>query len=576
MKMWIVFVTIVSLVSNLTLAAKTTTMDTIQKQFNLLNGNEHLWGWYTHYMGSKLRSPTDLSVSNIIESDPNAQKILAFVVQQVLDPQINKYSVSLDLSAARHDKNISSNDPQRIIFQDVARDMLFSPAAIQDAVLWKTSGSVNAYTFSAVHGKLMAVVYQELLDKMTDAEVKAVFAHELGHMFFKHVLNGIVISAIFNATGRILIPDSTENTVGTNKFNKKAYLALAREKTTELLRNSIGASGPNVDIIVQHYADIAENIGFQVSKDIDVNSIKNLVGKIAQASTLDEKTLFNELNVENIDANAILKKKELEAAMVRLTRSGEISADRMAMVTTDLHSFAGSMVKLMGANGSSTENVLKQIEQLMQKVSESKFDLSQFDLNDHPQLGLRVASILSFKETATYKIVSDSFLKAIDISINLSKKVNENMININANKHELNQDNKIYFENSALYNYLEQLNSIVVSEIIKDLKNGNLSSYNKLKKYFSELNTDFKNSNLIKSTREQHLLNRLDKEMKSLEANSLLTAFVKKARTDLAKLAPYDFMTSSENIELEKLAESVRSEINKGKNQVKNKCLYMY
>lgn len=117
--------------------------------------------------------------------------LLSFVLPVLIEPVFNRFR-PMAASALRADLfELAARDDVPI------RDVLVADAS-------RRTNAVNAYV-SGFGATRRVVVYDTLVDRATEAEVRSVVAHELGHVKDRDVLTGTAMGALGVATGVVAV-----------------------------------------------------------------------------------------------------------------------------------------------------------------------------------------------------------------------------------------------------------------------------------------------------------------------------------------------------------------------------------
>lgn len=73
----------------------------------------------------------------------------------------------------------------RMVVQ-LARSLGFSTEAVEHVMIYAADGSKNAFTVSASKNRIIIVFQSELLESLTQSEIRAIVGHELGHIVLGH------------------------------------------------------------------------------------------------------------------------------------------------------------------------------------------------------------------------------------------------------------------------------------------------------------------------------------------------------------------------------------------------------
>ncbi len=473
--------------SRRTTAKKAAKPVTYQQVLSEARNNVNVGQWLYSYEGSMVRHNIDLAVANLLETDPDARVALAAAIRD-LDAITNDSAEPLEFSAARSSEDLNPEYRYRKILQKMARAHGFTNEAVKESILWTAMGSVNAFTFSALHDRLLVVVYKDLLRIMTDGEMEAVFAHELGHIHMKHVLTGIVVQSVFDAVGRNLIPEEQQG----------AYLALVGKESRAMIKSAIDYDGPAADHLADVLAEHAATIGAQITKRLGPAGLQRLANSFSNAFGRGDLVVNGQ--VQGVDkmlsaATDPNSAKSFKADMTVLTRSQEATADRWAIITAGPKNFADSMAVLTGGEGQTGEFIMTQAKQALARAGANRIDMRTIENGSHPQTVLRVASAYSYAQTASYAIMSDPFLKALDMQTKMQIQIASEHDTLNKNQIEVVLADSLAFDAESLRAYSNRLREPIVTEILNEViaskdQSASLEKVSKLFRYLNELAPD--------------------------------------------------------------------------------------
>ncbi len=146
----------------------------------------------------------------------------------------------------------------------------------------RRSTKLNAY-FSGWGKKKKIVLYDTLIDKLSEDEIVSVLAHEVGHFKHKHVLKGVILSIII--TG--------------------AYLYLFQIfSTSDIIAQAMGVAKTNFHIALTAFGILFSPIDFVLSTITNIFSRKNEYQADEYAATTADPGMFisalKKLSVENL------------------------------------------------------------------------------------------------------------------------------------------------------------------------------------------------------------------------------------------------------------------------------------
>jgi Zn-dependent protease with chaperone function len=440
--------------------------------------------WIYNYEGEMMRANRDLKLAQLIQNNSVAQVAYSELVGQ-LKNMVELQELSLDANAAGSTKELDPQNKIRKIVQTVAKSEGFSAQSVENAKVWTTFGTVNAYTFSPLSSRLNIVVYQDLLDMMTDAQMHSVLAHELGHIKMRHVLSGLITQAVLESTGQIIVKDPAE------RLN---LLSAIRSGTASLLKEAIDFDGPMADHIVKGLTSVGQNVGIKLSQTVDSAQLAQAADLIAEA--IGTKTNFVQALNASVDKPAVdpMKYKELKEAMVKVTRDQERTADRWAVLVRGPKEVASAMAVLAGGKNANADVIQKQAFNMVQRAKELGVNIESLDKQDHPTPVVRVAAALIFSQSSQYEIMSNPFKKAVDEYFKIQIYMKNQRNDGDKSAQEQIRMNSVAVEMQQLQGFSQKLSTQILS-VVKDELSQKKSVENTeyLLRLLDKMNADFAN-----------------------------------------------------------------------------------
>lgn len=467
-----------------TFAVPTTNEDTALRAITTGQSQDYfVQNWIYNYEGDMMRANRDLKMAQVLRSNPLARNAYSALAGQ-LQSNVETQELALNTNASVASKNIDPDHSIRKIVKQMAQDEGFSQASINDAKVWTTFGSVNAYTFSPLYSHINVVIYQDLIDMMTEAQLHSVIAHELGHIRMKHVLSGMVMQTVFEATGQMLIKDPAE------QLN---FLSAVRSGTTELFREALDADGPVADRLVKEMMNVTQKAALQLAQ----NSKPNEIGKLADSLVASfglESHFEQYASGGTAEMMNPIQMKVFKSAMTSVTRDQERTADRWAVLMRGPKEMASAMAVLAGGRNAKADAIQQQAQDLIQKAHELGVSLDSLDTNDHPTPVIRVAAALIFSQSTQYQIMADPFKKSVDQYLKLLLYTQNLTTQLNNNNHEQIEVNAIETELHALQKYSQTLSSHIAASVKAEVDSKTSMEKTKyLLKTLNAINSDFTN-----------------------------------------------------------------------------------
>lgn len=375
--------------------------------FNQLMENPYLRDTFLQMQRRLLLEPVDQQIHTFIENNQEIKRLLNMLTEN-FKAQLQSYVVSL----------VNSNTPIPIkpltpnvkspltkkyiriqkIVEDIARDFGYSEEAIKNRRLFVANGNgqVNAFTISPIQSEIVVVVNLELWDKMNESELRAVLAHEFGHIRAGHVANGILLRTLMNTTLRLVGPSGVGNQLVMSNDSHNHFVRYMNDQNL----NAGSSQGLSVRDIESY---IYQNRETLIPKFIDLSS------KIFMMSPgySNEARYFADLKEMVVHGSAVAingeqLKKAFDVLNGVISRSQESSSDRFSSSQSHAENIAFSMLKLSGVPTEATKEELRALLKLtIEQTRKSNSSLSLEELRElnnssHPVKGIRILTIMNF------------------------------------------------------------------------------------------------------------------------------------------------------------------------------------
>jgi Zn-dependent protease with chaperone function len=385
--------------------------------------------WYLNQLMFLIRDKLDRQIYSILITDPVAERIMTQARYELEREVLKQRTQFLSQAALASNQNPKQYPEVYEFVVDIAKKMGFPASALEKTnVFIAQSGEINAFTYSPLRTKgIDIVIYTALLKGMSSGQLEAVLAHELTHQMAEHVLMGVTLTAIFNATGLSLIPEE-------GALSHKIFSTMLRSQISQLAKSLHAASGfgSSEDTINKSLFAAAERVTGSILADAGARKkLVGLTGKILSTAGLSEEMDFRSQElvagvsqVESLRANGGGENKgfkEFQAAMVRLTRSQETTADRGAIVSAGADKLSSSMAWLAGGDGANVEAFENQNHLQMLAFEELGLSANDLDTHDHPLTLYRATGIKEFLSSREFKILKDPFLRTLDLYIKMTR-----------------------------------------------------------------------------------------------------------------------------------------------------------
>jgi Zn-dependent protease with chaperone function len=393
----------------------------------MATNNDFTSNWWMNQRTYLLRDRLDREVFAILQKDSAAQKVMDDARNQMLQDVEQERIKNLSGAALAQDGQDGQYQEILAMIRDVAKTEGFPAKAVANAnVFIMGSNQINAYTYSSLRDQALDVVfYTPIIDAMSAEGLKAVAGHELGHIMSEHVLISVTLNAIFEKTGRNLIPPD----------EKFTFESMLRSNLREAITGLYSAMGA-VEVpekTVDWYINIARGIAARIPNDertkqrmikLTESILDALGSENHDVSPAGMKNVMNALNPGKDKGDDGPNPKDMKAFqkdLTRHTRSCESTADRHAIVFVGGNPLKESMAVLTGGKGANPDAIWNQVK--LQTLAMEKYGMNADDIDtaDHPLTPFRVGAVEGFMASYDYKIVKDPFLGLLDMTIKASR-----------------------------------------------------------------------------------------------------------------------------------------------------------
>ncbi len=445
-----------------------------------------------------LRAPLDAAVYKILTSKPEYQEIMdqmRAAMHVYVEMQRREFEGGLARAGVGRVVDENKRVVQEAQYQKekdsvvrLARKMGVSPEARKDmrVYIYNTS-DLNAFTYSGDPKKQIDVVlYKGLLTEMSPVQVEAVVGHEIAHILAEHVLINMTVQAIFDATLQIVIPDEEElekkEDAAVGKPSKKAQREMVRGHLRQSTRKAMAramSAIPGQSEYLEKLLDIAQAQGKilvrrhpSLVQQTAVDMIRALAPETLSAAELDGDTaqLLRRMSEESEEGKKELMKK-LEMAMERLSRSMEQTCDNHAISVVGARATEEAMTRLVGGKEATVAGMKAQGREFYNRPHMYSYNDKFQEGTSHPGIVARVAYPEFFERSLEYLITSDTFFRAIDLYLNLSKDLKKSLeaVTMEPMKPHLAMKSsayRTYFTKAA-----SSLREALVEELLEEVKN---------------------------------------------------------------------------------------------------------
>lgn len=305
-------------------------------------------------------------------------------------------------------------------------------------------GTVNAYTWSGDPEHLDMAWFDGLLD-LTAAIPGArttIGGHEMGHIFFGHILQRIALDLIFHSTAKNLIPperpagDVKPGEASKETSEEKKALADLREVQLEALETwkkrfarelvpHIGKMMDEDSSLVANISDLMDRMSDRLTQRLGREGVEQVATDFYKAAMgLDAKS------------KVVITKdmeKKFEAALERLSNSQETSCDNVGRIVTQLlrgkyakQESTEAFMVLMGSKYGKYPAMLKQIREYLSILGSTEGKAYRDVGQGHPNTVARAAAMFHFAEQhEAFRILTNPFLTLVADYLDLTRRLIE-------------------------------------------------------------------------------------------------------------------------------------------------------
>ena len=294
----------------------------------------------------------------------------------------------------------------------------------------------------------------------------AVINHEFTHVLGGHVLTSMAVTQIFKMTGEILIPGA-EAKLNFNKSLRAKFVNslanlhnVANHSNSQAMMAHIGDYTAAWNSLDKTTASLKAEFSPQEIREfgLELNKVFHNVTE-AKANVDGPKPSQEELLI-----------KLYESAMITLTRSQEITADRLPLILLGPKPVLDAMARLAGGPGVNPEAMLRQSEKMIKDLYNLGATTALIENGDHPSLIFRTSYHASWQEHPIYHTLSNDFLRMFDIYIHLSNDLASLQRSIEASKGDMGHVESTRIQRDALKRFAEQIKNTLVHVLIDELK----------------------------------------------------------------------------------------------------------
>lgn len=309
------------------------------------------------------------------------------------------------------------------MIKEVASDIGFSQKAIDNLELYLKQGDVNAFTVSGNDQRIIVVVQSDLLEKLTDPEVRSVLAHELGHIRSLHSMQSQMNIYMMNLIANsISINTQIQNHLATD--SQLNALAESRHSSDFFDKQMSHARQSEVkvraDQLFMQSLMKLRSLPEQEKTQILSNYIQLIINVMVEMNANPESIkyfsdLYQNINyLSSIQISIQQFQVHAEVALSAISRSNETSADLYASSENPNENIASAFGKLLGLQFTKEDRfdiftlIKQQAEDFESSYTEDQ--RSPYVGSSHPAMILRMNTILKMPSYPSV-LFANRFLK---------------------------------------------------------------------------------------------------------------------------------------------------------------------
>lgn len=235
-----------------------------------------------------------------------------------------------------------------------AIDLGFSKTAVENMTIFLAEGNgvKNAFTVSGNMEQIIIVFHSDLIEKMDIEEVRAVVAHEMGHIRSSHSITRMLHQMLLNVLAQHVLAAHGASGNGEHgfAFKIKPFAPLHMvPKVMEIFEEMNSEMDPAQAVFAQ-LAQMPTPVRLQLLSDYLVN-VQQLLAYNNAPDTTQKFFAVVRANLENYDVQKLdprVYEFHANTLMTAATRSDENSADAYALALSANNDVASAFANLMG------------------------------------------------------------------------------------------------------------------------------------------------------------------------------------------------------------------------------------
>ena len=407
--------------------------------FNELMKNPLIRDYFTYLQQDLIPTRFDTKMRNFLRQNPILGQLYQANVDNE-DASLDEFVNYAESQMTRIRKDMESDQSRKLyrMVVELAKSLGFSDEAIKNISIFAADGSKNAFTVSASKNRIIIVFQSELLETMPLAEVRAIAAHELGHIALGHstirrlnIFVANLLQSVFAPEGKdpqaqaqqlkeklgqelcsgncaihkgmaplMKLVESSEGELSLQQIEMQAFAALSSKP---MLRNELLAQYLEMGLAAMREY-LASDMSIAIVKTLQENLIR---------SVQDPSHLI-------VPVNTAVFTAAITDMLNAMSRSQELSSDRISNSVVKNEYLASSFIRLLGFGGFDFKNRKALIKQLSSQAEgilnkNDREGLTKAIGTSHPSSLLR---ILLISQLPSYPavVIANPFTKLLALN----------------------------------------------------------------------------------------------------------------------------------------------------------------
>ncbi|MCB0393144.1 MAG: M48 family metalloprotease [Bdellovibrionales bacterium] len=352
-----------------------------------------------------LSQDAENTIYSLFAQDPVLADIFTNDVAELNKASVDNFRLSAETSMFRWNNQTREMRFLMSLAKKTAGDLGFSKSAVNNLTIYTSpSDDANAFTVSADENRIVAVVNYGLLTRMTAGQVRAVLAHEFGHILSEHTHQKLLLNLMFEMIGSgedglVLgdmkaLKESTLAALGSTCAHSGHHHSVSQNQTTVLERKILG--------ILAGISRKMNSLGTEQVLELKSRFIGYLITALSLGNSPTEVMAYFYDLARQLNSSVRIDQEQfefrVEQAQLVLSSQMERSADKFASSVTPNETLALTFARLGGAifsDGEAKEAIAGLIQQAEDNRKEYDPEtLKLATLGSHPRLHIRIEEIM--------------------------------------------------------------------------------------------------------------------------------------------------------------------------------------